>query len=271
MKKKFTISAVMVSYNAERFIRGCLESLKGWVDEIIILDWFSSDGTIEIARSYTDNIIQTKEINAEVRINMGIEKAKSDWILRIHATERITPELKEEIIERLNNNEGYAGYYIPRKNYFYGRLIEERPGPLYLFKKTSGRYTCIGAHEIIPIKGKIGHLKNFKIHYSAITIEDLIAKGNTYTSNDVKKVFAGNPHAFACRIPVRRAHLGNLFYRSIWGFLSFYVFGKGYKYGMHGFITAVISAFYHFSEITKLWELQYKKKHDIKDESIPID
>lgn len=54
MEQKTTISALIVTYNAERFIHGCLESVKGWVDEIIVVDMFSSNRTIEIARKYTD-------------------------------------------------------------------------------------------------------------------------------------------------------------------------------------------------------------------------
>jgi len=271
MGQKTTITALIVTYNAERFICGCLESLK-WVDEIIVMDMFSTDRTIEIALKYTDKIIQDKEENAEARTNLGIDRASSDWILKILATERITDALKVEIIKRINSNENFEGYHIPRKNYFYGRFIKEKPGPLYLFKKGAGKYPCISGHEKIAIKGKVGRLKNFKIHYSAITIREIIDKGNTYTSNDAKAVFAGHPRAFGgCKLPVYRANLYHLLYRPLWGFFAFYTIGKGYKYGMHGLIIALFSIFWNFIEIAKLWELQYKKKHNIKDELIPED
>ena len=270
MEQKATISALIVTYNAERFIHGCLESVK-WADEIIVVDMFSNDRTVEIVKKYTDKIIQSNEKNHEARTNIGIDNATSDWILKVNATERITEVLRNEIKEKINSQEGYSGYSVPRLNYFYGRFIEERPGPLYLFKKGSGRYPCICGHEKISIKGKVGHLRNFKVHYSALTIRDIIDKGNSYTSNDVKAVFAGNPHAFFCKLPVYRANLFNLIYRPILGFLGFYIFGKGYKYGMHGFINAIISSFYNFTEIAKLWELQYKQEHNIKDELQPDD
>ncbi len=268
MKYKPTISALVVTYNAERFIKGCLESVK-WADEIIVVDKFSSDRTIEIAKEYTDKIFQSEEEGHHARTNFGIDRAASDWILKVNATERITEALKNEILEKISGNEDYAGYYVPRLDYFYGRFIEEKLGLLYLFKKGAGKYPCIGGHEEIDIKGKRGYLKNFKIHYSAITIRDIIDKGNSYTSNDAAVVFAGHPRAFGCKLPVYRANLFNLLYRPVWGFISIYVMGKGYRYGMHGFITAVVSAFFHFIEIAKLWELQYKKERNIEDNKLP--
>lgn len=271
MRQKATVTAVVVTYNAERFIRGCLECVKGWVDEIIVADMFSTDRTVEIARGYTDKIFQDNGTYL-VRSNIGIDKATSDWILIVNATERITKVLKSEIIERINEKESCAGYHVPRLNYLYGRFMEERPGPLYLFKRGAGRYLCTcGTHETIPIKGKVGHLKNFKIHYSSITINDLIDKGNRFTSYDAKVVFAGNPRAFGCKLAVYKANLFNLVYRTVLGFFSSYILSKGYKYGMHGFIISVFGAFWNFIEIAKLYELQYKKEHNIDDTAIPLD
>lgn len=272
MGQKATITAVLVTYNAERFIRGSLESIKNWVDEIIVVDsMFSTDRTVEIAREYTDKIFRDKGRHL-VRRNIGIDNTTSNWILIVNATERITKALKNEIIETINEKESCAGYHIPRRNYLYGRFVEERPGPLFLFKKGAGRYLYNrGEHETIPIKGKVGCLKNLEVHYSAITIHDLIDKGNRYTSNDAKAVFAGNPRAFGCKLPAHRANLFNLLYRTVLGFFSFYIYSKGYKYGMHGFIFAIHCAFSNFIEIAKLYELQYKKEHNIDDTAIPLE
>lgn len=267
-----TIAALIVTYNAERYIRGCLESVKGWVDEIIVVDMFSTDRTIEIVRKYTDKIIQDKEKNHEARANIGIENATSDWILKINATERIPKLLRDEITQTINKENEFVGYYVPRKNYIYGIFMEERPGTLYLFKRGVGKYPTICGHEKIDLKGKVGFLKNFKIHWaSSISIEDGVEKINRYTSNDSKAVFAGNPCAFFWKHPVKKANLFNMIYRPIVGFFVSYIFAKGYRYRMHGFVLAVMCAINHFLEIAKLWELQYKKKHNIKDELVPWD
>lgn len=269
MEKKPTISAVMITYNASKFIRGSLESIKNWVDEIIIVDNFSSDRTVEIAKKYTDKVFQD-ESDAPQRTNIGIDKASSDWILIIGATERVPEELKREIISAVDSKE-YVGYHIPRKNYIYGIFMKEKPGPLYLFKRGAGRYTGIGGHETIKLKGKVGCLRNFKIHWGSPSIEEGVNKVNFYTSRDAKTVFEGHPNAFFWKRPVYRANLINMVYRPLVGFFSTYFFGNMYRYGMHGFVVCVVSAFNYFIEIAKLWELQYKKEHNIKDEEVLSD
>lgn len=264
-----TISLLIVTYNAERFIRGCLESVKGWVDEIIVVDMFSSDRTIEIARKYTGKIIQSKEESHELRTNLGIDNAKSDWILKINATERIPELLREEILETVNKESECVGYHIPRQNYLYGIFMEERCGPLYLFKRGAGKYPGISGHEQIQLKGKVGYLKNFKIHWSALTIEELINKINKYTLQDARAVLAGHTHAFLWKKAVVRATIWNMLYRPVAGFFAIYFRRKFFRYKMHGFIFCVIYAFYHFLELAHLWELQYKQEHNIDDSSLP--
>jgi glycosyltransferase involved in cell wall biosynthesis len=230
---------------------------------------FSTDNTIEIAKEYTQKIFQDSS-DAPIRGNIGISKATSDWILCIGATERITQSLKEEIITTVKN-EKYVGYHIPRKNYVYGIYMEERPGPLYLFRRGPWRYSCIGGHETIKLNGKIGYLRNFKLHWASPGIEDSVNKINFYTSRDAKTVFANHPNAFFWRHPVKRANLFNMLYRPLVGFFSIYFFAKMYRYGMQGFIVAVMSAFNYFLEIAKLWELQYKKQHMIKDDPLILE
>ncbi len=267
MKDQATIAALIVTFNAEKFLRGCLESVK-WADEIIVVDKFSADRTVNIAKEYTDKIIQDRTQSHEARSNIGIDMATSAWILKVNATEAITEELKEEIIAAVNSGVGYVGYHIPRKNYIYGLFIDEKPGPLYLFKRGAGRYACIGGHEKIGLDGKVGRLNNFKIHWSSPTIEAGVNKINAYTSYDAQKVFAGHPGAFYSKFPVRRANLFHMAYRPIMVFSSLYFVGRLYRYGMHGLVICVMSAFNHFIEIAKLWELQYKKENNIEDEKV---
>ncbi|MEA3369347.1 MAG: glycosyltransferase family 2 protein [Candidatus Ratteibacteria bacterium] len=271
MEEKAAVSALIITYNAERFIRGCLESVKGWVNEIILVDMFSSDRTIEIARQYTDRIIQSEEESHELRANMGIEQAASEWILKVNATERIPPPLKDEILQAVNSHDEYSGYYIPRNNFCTCAFMVERPGVLYLFKKAAGRYSDTRAHAPIELKGKAGYLKNFNIHWASLSMEEGIRKLNAYTSRDARKVFNGNPKAFWWRRPVYRVNAFNLLYRTAAGFYMYYFQAKFYRYGLHGLIESIGGAFVFFAEMAKLWELQYKRDHNIKDELLPLD
>lgn len=265
MGEKVTLSVVMMSYNSGKFIRGSLECIKGWVDEIIIMDMFSADDTVEIARKYTDKVFQDKTYGNQ-RLKDGISKATSDWVLIVATTDRITQPLKEEILVAIKKDV-YVGYRIPRKTYILGLYIEERPGPLSLIKRNA--QICVGVgHRWVSIKGKVGYLNNLKIHWGFSSIETAIAKINIQSSIDAGKAFAGHPDAFFWKRPVYRANLFNMLYRPIVGFFAVYFLGKMYRYGMHGLLFTMMSAFNNFLEIAKLWELQYKKEHHISGETM---
>jgi len=268
-----TIAALIVTYNADKLIQGCLDSVAGWVDEIIVVDMFSQDKTVEIAKRYTSSIFLDKEGSHEKRTNIGIEKAHSDWILKVLATERITPDLKEEILASINDKDkqDIVAYHIPRRSYCTCEFIEERPGPIYLFKKNAGKFDCIRLHSLIEIKGKIGRLKNFNIHWASFSFEHGIDKLNRYTSIEARMAFLGNPGVFWWKRPVKKVTFFNIIYRTMAGFYMFYFQAKFYRYGLHGFIESILTAFYFFAEMAKLWEFQYKEKYNIKEEALPLD
>jgi len=272
-KVKPTIAALIVTYNAEKFIKGCLDSVAGWVDEIVIVDMFSQDATLEIAGKYTKKIFLEKEECHEKRTNIGIEKVDSDWILKVLATERITFELKEEILSCISDKDkqDIVAYHVPRRSYCTCEFIQERPGPIYLFKKKAGKYDCIRMHSQIEINGKVGRLVNFNIHWANFSFEQGINKLNRYTSVEAERAFLGNPDAFWWKRPVNKVTPFNIIYRTMAGFYMFYFQAGFYRYGLHGFIESILMAFYFFAEMAKLWEFQYKEKHNIKAGLLPLD
>jgi glycosyltransferase involved in cell wall biosynthesis len=251
-----TITVVLPTYNSERFMAECLESVS-WAENIIVVDGFSSDGTVDIARRYTDKIFQDKR-GYSARVNLGIDQARSEWILQLNSNERITAALRDEILQVTRADSDFVGYRIPRANDFWGTPFIERPGPLYLYRKGSVRYTTIGRHEMLPLVGKIGQLKNWKIHRAASSIEEAINKWNLVTSEDAQSVFNGGTRAFLWNKPVRRTNIFNMTYRPLAGFFSGFFLSGGFRRGRRGFVLAVLVGFYYFMEIAKLWELEYK-------------
>src|SRR6266851_4304626 len=95
------ITALVPTYNCEKTIRACLESVK-WVDKIFVVDSFSTDRTLEICREYTDWIVQHEYINSATQKNWAMVHIQSEWTLQIDSDERFEPGLKEEIIENLS-------------------------------------------------------------------------------------------------------------------------------------------------------------------------
>ena len=98
------LSAVLLTKNEQSIIRDCLESLK-WADEIVVVDDFSQDDTLNICREYTDRIYSRKLEDFGEQRRFSVEKATGDWVLSLDADEIVTPQLKEEIIEQINRSE----------------------------------------------------------------------------------------------------------------------------------------------------------------------
>ncbi len=124
---KLPISVIILTYNEEKNIEDCLKSVYGWVDEIFIVDSYSTDKTLEIASKYTDKIYQHPFENQAKQFNWALEDLpiQTEWIMRLDADERATPELKEELLKKLPNlDKSITGLYIKRRVYFLGKWIK---------------------------------------------------------------------------------------------------------------------------------------------------
>jgi len=124
MKK--TLSVVLATYNEEKNLASCLDSVKDIADEIIIVDGTSNDKTVEIAKKYGSKIkITTNKSNFHINKQMAIDMAAKDWILQLDGDEHVSSELKNEIKEILEEKPSadVNGYWMPRKNLFLGKFL----------------------------------------------------------------------------------------------------------------------------------------------------
>jgi len=124
--EKLSISAIILTYNEEENIEECLKSLHGWVQDIFIIDSYSTDKTLEISKKYTDKIYQHVFKNQARQLNWGIDNLpiETEWILRLDADENVTPELKNELLGFLPNlASDVSGICVKRKIYFMGKWI----------------------------------------------------------------------------------------------------------------------------------------------------
>ncbi len=253
MDNKSKISVCVISFNEERNIEQCLKSVE-WADEIIIVDSFSTDKTIEIAKLYTSKIfIQEWKGYSEAK-NYAIQNASYDWILSIDADERVTQELKSEIIAVINDrNKGYSGYKVARRAYFLGKWIKHCGWyPAYvvrLFRKDSGTFSNSRVHERFELVGEIGTLKNDMLHFTDDNLLHYFNKFNKYTSlaaDDLDEK----------RIPFRVWHL---LIKPIYTFFKMFVLKRGFLDGLHGLVLSVLSSAYVFTKYAKLWEIKLSK------------
>lgn len=180
------ISVTLATFNEEKNISKCLESVKDLADEIIIVDGTSNDKTVEIAKKYGVRVI-VRENPKIFHINKQIanDAARMDWILQMDADEVVSPELSKEIKEKINDN-SLNGYWIPRKNYFLGRyLMKGGQYPDYtlrLYRRGKGKLPQKDVHEQAEVEGEVGRLKNALLHFPYKNFFVYLSKWKRYNS-----------------------------------------------------------------------------------------
>ena len=253
------ISVILATFNEEKNIKECLESVK-WADEIVIVDGTSNDKTVEIAKKYTKKIIvKDNPLMFHINKQLAIEKTTGDWILYIDADERVTPELKQEFLTVMQDNE-INGYWIPRKNIIFGKWIEHTGwSPDYqlrFFRNGKGKLPCKSVHEQPVVEGNTRKLINPLIHYNYNSVNQFLNKLiNIYTENDKKvKIERGEKieSSSAIRFPVDE-------------FLKRFYLEAGYKDGLHGLVLSMFQSFSSFVTFAKIWEEQDFPEFNPKD------
>lgn len=247
------VSATVITFNEEDNIACCLDSLKDWVDEIIVVDSGSTDRTLDIIKNYNVKIFHRKFDNYANQKNWALNKASGKWIISVDADEVITPSLAQEIQERIDDLK-YKGYLIPRKNFILGAEIKHsRWSPdehIWLWQKDSG-YWQGDVHEEVVVDGPVGKLKEAKVHYQDKTIREFIQSNHHYAQLLSKKMFKNN-QAFS---------IFRFLYDPIFEFTIRYIYKKGFLDGWRGLILAILMAWYKIEIWWKLLLLQLQNNN----------
>lgn len=252
MDDKVKLTVVIITKNEESRLRECLESVV-WADEIIVLDDYSSDKTVDIAKQFTGRVYQRQMDSEGKHRNYAYSLASHPWVLSLDADERVSPELRNEIQElfRGKTPSDCNGYTIPRRNFMGNAWV--RWGGLYpsaqlrLFKKDEFRYDEEAeVHPQVYMKDPRGSLKSDIIHYTYRNFTDAIAKLDRQTDLEAKKWFREN----------RKVGTLGIIRKMIDRFWRAYITKKGHKDGVIGLFLAVNSGMYQFLSYAKYWEMK---------------
>lgn len=247
------ISASVIVYNEEANIRELCESIQ-WVDEIVIVDSFSSDRTREIAAEFTDKIFEYEFKGYKDKHEFADAKTTGDWILWMDADERVTPELRAEIEAlRLKDPKDLPdGLEMPRKTWFAGRWIKHSGWyPDYqmrLYRKEASYWDGVAPHETARVRGRVERLKGHILHYTKKDLSEYHRTVDSYTTLA----------AAALEKDGRNSSGTAMFFNSIAGFLRSYIVKQGFRDGAQGLIIAMFTAYGVFLKYAKLWERKAK-------------
>lgn len=240
------VSVVVVTKDEQINIGDALESVKDF-DDIVVVDSFSKDETVGICRRYTDRVFQHAWLGYAKQKQMAVDLAEKQWVLILDADERITPELKAEIAEKVKAA-SFKGFYIARKNYFLGKWIRHSGWwpdyTLRLFRKEAGRIETRYVHEKVTIDGDAGYLKNPLIHYTYRTITEYIRKADIYSTLAAMELEKDG----------KGANFFSLIFRPLLTFSKMFFIRKGFRDGVRGLILAVLYSYYTFLKYVKVWE-----------------
>jgi len=251
-----TISATIITKNEEKHIKDCIESVL-WTDEIIILDSGSTDNTLKICKQYTPKVklFETDWQGFGKQKTRALEQTTSEWILSIDADERVTPELKEEILQTLKQP-SFEAYKIPMQNHFLRKPLKFCCGSDYhirLAKKSSCKFTDDVVHEQMIISGNsggnIGKLQKKLNHFSIDKLEESIEKINNYSTLGALKLKQNKEN-------VRPIHA---FGHALWIFIKIYFLRLGFLDGLPGFVFAFSNLEGTFYKYIKLLEQKYSE------------
>lgn len=249
------ISVIVIAKNEEDRLRVCLESVK-WADEIIVADNGSDDKTVELAKKYTNKIINFKERDFATLRNKAIEKATCNWVFYVDADERVLEPLKEEILRLTSfaQDDKCSAFAISRKNIIFGKEVNYGPYKhdwvIRLLKKDKFKKWAGKVHEYPEFEGNLGYTKNSLLHLSHRDIDQVVLKSLSWSNIDAKLRFeSGHPKMTGWRFI--RILITETFNQGIKR--------RGFFGGTVGVIDSMLQVFSLFITYVRLWQMQQPK------------
>ena len=250
MSEDNKISVIINTYNAEQHLRKVLDSVKDF-DEVVVCDMESTDHTLEIAKEYGCKIVTFPKENhtcCEPARTFAIQSASNKWAFVVDADEIVTPELREELYELIQQPNCAAGYYIPRQNMFMSMFVRDFHYDYQLrFLVREGTEWPPYIHSLPKVPGRVEKLKARKearlLHLMDETMHEYITKMNVYTDNETDKKQYGTMA---------------LFWRPVWRFFKSYVMDGSFRMGTRGLIRSLMAAQYQFILVSKIIEKRYR-------------
>lgn len=249
------VTALIPAFNSIKNMPDLLSDL-AWADQILVVDSYSTDGTVEYCREHGADVIQHEYINSAKQKNWAIPQCKHEWVWIIDTDERMPPELIEEIRALLQNGipDDVDAYRVARKTMFVGEWLKMMNlYPDYqtrLFRRDVGRYEDKEVHADIVVPKRIETLQNALIHNATPTLSkqiNLLDRYSRYQADELAK-------------QGRKFRWWNVTLRPIAVFLLLYLRQGGWRAGMRGLFIAFHTMAYTFFTHAKLWEKEWQAK-----------
>ena len=244
------LSAIVITRNEEARIRECLASV-AFAAEIIVVDNASTDATPDIARAAGAQVHHAPDWPGfGPQKNRALALATKPWVLSIDADERITPQLREEILAVLRSEGGPEAWDMPRRSSYCGQYMAHSgwyPDRVTrLFRRGTARFSDDLVHERLVTEGRVGHLRQDLLHETFDDLSSVLQKLDRYSTAGAQRMWDKG----------KRSSLGKAIAHGLWAFLRTYVVRLGFLDGRMGFVLAVSNAEGTYYRYLKLWLLE---------------
>jgi glycosyltransferase involved in cell wall biosynthesis len=243
------LSACIITYNEADRIEACLRSVS-FCDEMLVVDSHSTDDTRRLAASLGAHVIERDWPGYRSQKQFAIDAAASDWVLCVDADERVSDELRAQIMAlREGGFTGYSGWSIPRITDYFGRFL--RHGNAYpdrltrLFDRRRGGWVGYEIHENTRVTGRVGRLRGHLEHFSYRSLADHQARMQRYAELMARALYARG----------KRCGLLKIIVNPQWRFLRGYLLRLGFLDGWRGLVFALIEANYVRRKYLQLYML----------------
>jgi glycosyltransferase involved in cell wall biosynthesis len=253
------VTGIVTCFNEEHNIGDCLESLQ-WCDEIIVVDSFSTDRTAEIAQSYPNvRFYQREYFGAGAQKNWALQHVQHDWVFLLDSDERCTPELRDEVLQILEDGAKYLAYMMNRRVFLLGKQIRfsgwQRDRVSRLFKTGTAYYENRRVHSLLHTTGEVPILRHpIEHHMVDLSFDE-------YAFRIAKYGYWG---AAQCWREGKRASAGDVVVRPLWRFFRTYIVQLGLFDGMHGLVFCLLQAYGTYMKFAILWGWQVNHARGIE-------
>lgn len=252
LQRQAPVTALVLTGNEMRNIERCLRSLS-WASEVVIIDDFSTDGTLEFCQAFGARVVQRKYDYYGVQSQWGFQHCSNEWVIQLDADEECTPELAQEIIALFQKTPAHDAYTMLIRPTFLGQEIKHGSWGgkrrVRLFKKSGASYSGPKNHESLKIPGSVGNLEGSYFHHTYTTMDEWTQKQIWYAK-------------FGCETVYEKGHkptVSNLLFRPLFRFFNSYIRRLGFLDGKHGLMIAGFEAVTIFLRYCYLHEM-YRQK-----------
>ncbi len=247
------LSVIITTFNEEVNIADCIESVL-WADEILVVDSFSKDRTVDIAKQYPVQVLQREYFGSAAQKNWAIDRTTREWVLIVDADERVPAPLAGEILRTLAAPTDVNGFSIRRENIFVDRVMRHSGWStdkvIRLFRRDRGRYPNRRVHADLAIEGPTPLLQNAFMHYTFRSFDQYFDKFLKYAEWGAAQAFREG----------RKVGVLEIAGRPLWRFFRTYVVQLGFLDGLHGLVLCSLQSFGVFLKYARLWEYRLRSR-----------